>query len=301
MSTSLNILLHMHQPDYRPAEGGLSQLPWVRLHACKGYLDVAEALSNAEALRCTVNFSGILLEQLQQHSAAYGQGQLAPDSWAALCLIPTLDWSTEQREFAVYNFFSANFEQMIRPHARYLELYERRQEGLQGKPPSDPAALRAAAARFNTLDLRDLCVCFNLAWLGFRAREVNLAEKLLTKGRGYDSTDLSDLLRMQGRLVQSVIPRYSELAEAGRIELSFTPYQHALLPLLCDLKGVAHANPDDHLPEFRHPEDAAIQVSRGQGPLRRPSRRPRGAPGLPKAASATRHCRSWPRLGSAGA
>jgi alpha-amylase/alpha-mannosidase (GH57 family) len=264
MSVKLNILLHMHQPDYRPAAGGKSLLPWVRLHAVRGYLDVAEALSRAKALRATVNFSGVLLEQLDLHSQGYKSGDLAPDTWAELCTSPLYDWTPEQREFAVYNFFSANLERIIRPFPRYSELYDKRLAGLGGKEPSDPAALKAAAARFNYDELRDLCVCFNLAWLGFRARELSHVQRLFLKGAGYSAEDLNDVLGLHGRLVQGVLPRYRELAQSGRAELSFTPFHHALLPLLIDLKGEGHLNPDDQLPEFKHPEDAAEQVRLGQ-------------------------------------
>lgn len=61
---TLNFLWHMHQPDYRHPHGGAHVLPWVRLHAVKGYTDLCYMLSNYEPVRCVVNFSGILLEQL---------------------------------------------------------------------------------------------------------------------------------------------------------------------------------------------------------------------------------------------
>ena len=64
MGLSLNLLLHLHQPDYRPPTGGPSLLPWVRLHAVRGYLDLLSVLERSPGAHCCVNFSGILLEQL---------------------------------------------------------------------------------------------------------------------------------------------------------------------------------------------------------------------------------------------
>ena len=64
------ILWHMHQPDYRDPGTGRLALPWVRLHAVKGYYDMANAIlrspENTRAfkgtfslLHCSVEGEGI--------------------------------------------------------------------------------------------------------------------------------------------------------------------------------------------------------------------------------------------------
>lgn len=80
----LLVLMHLHQPDLRPAGGGRSLLPWVRLHAVRGYLDLAEALARFNHLHWAVSFSGILIEQLTQYSRTYQRRELAPDTWRLL-------------------------------------------------------------------------------------------------------------------------------------------------------------------------------------------------------------------------
>ena len=40
--------------------------------------------------------------------------------------------------------------------------------------------------------------------------------------------------RKQLEILGKVIPVYREMAGAGRIEISTTPYYHPILPLLCD-------------------------------------------------------------------
>jgi hypothetical protein len=55
------------------------------------------------------------------------------------------------------------------------------------------------------------------------------------------------------------------MAAAGQIELSFTPFYHPILPLLCDTDISRVAMPKVNLPKqrFRHPEDAEKQIDMG--------------------------------------
>ncbi|MFL5454154.1 MAG: hypothetical protein ACJ78V_19725, partial [Myxococcales bacterium] len=50
---------HLHQPDYRDPQTGQPLLPWVRLHATRGYNDMAAALEAAPAIRAVVNFAPV--------------------------------------------------------------------------------------------------------------------------------------------------------------------------------------------------------------------------------------------------
>ena len=59
-------LWHMHQPDYRVA--GRFQRPWVYLHALAGYTDMAAALEGEPAARAVVNFTPVLLDQLDDYA-----------------------------------------------------------------------------------------------------------------------------------------------------------------------------------------------------------------------------------------
>ena len=49
---SVALLLHMHQPDYRDPRTGRPGMPWVRLHAVRGY---TEALRQELARRHTLS------------------------------------------------------------------------------------------------------------------------------------------------------------------------------------------------------------------------------------------------------
>src|SRR5947209_8067792 len=60
------LLWHMHQPQYRDALTGQYVLPWTYLHALKDYTDMAAHLEAIPAARAVVNFTPVLIEQLEE-------------------------------------------------------------------------------------------------------------------------------------------------------------------------------------------------------------------------------------------
>ena len=62
------LMWHMHQPQYRDALSGEYVLPWTYLHALKDYSDMAAHLEQNEAARAVVNFTPVLIEQLQEYA-----------------------------------------------------------------------------------------------------------------------------------------------------------------------------------------------------------------------------------------
>src|SRR5215831_7467974 len=60
------LLWHMHQPQYRDAITGQYTLPWTYLHAIKDYTDMAAHLEANPAARAVVNFTPVLIEQIQE-------------------------------------------------------------------------------------------------------------------------------------------------------------------------------------------------------------------------------------------
>src|SRR6476660_7439471 len=62
------LMWHMHQPQYRDALTGQYVLPWTYLHAIKDYTDMAAHLEANPAARAVVNFTPVLIEQLQELS-----------------------------------------------------------------------------------------------------------------------------------------------------------------------------------------------------------------------------------------
>src|SRR5580698_416535 len=82
------LLWHMHQPQYRDALSGEYVLPWTYLHAIKDYTDMAAHLEQNPAARAVVNFTPVLLDQLDELSHRIRQhlidGAPLPDSVLAL-------------------------------------------------------------------------------------------------------------------------------------------------------------------------------------------------------------------------
>jgi alpha-amylase/alpha-mannosidase (GH57 family) len=247
----LALLWHMHQPLYREPVTGEYLLPWVRLHATRSYTDMAWILERHPAIRCTVNFTPVLLEQL----ADYAEGR-AHDRWLELSARPAADLSLDERAALLRSFFMVGWEQNVQPQPRYWELLQKRGREIRH------VDLLARARDFTDRELTDLQVFFNLAWCGFGA----LADDegltgLRDRGGDYSRADVEYLLEAQRRLVAGVVPRWRRLAERGQVELSTTPYFHPILPLVVDTDSARRALPGLPLPmRFAHPEDARWHV-----------------------------------------
>ena len=247
----LAFLWHMHQPPYREATSGDRLMPWVRLHATRSYRDMAVALERHPGVRCTVNFSPVLLDQLEELSAG-----IAGDRFLDLTERAPGDLSPDERAALVRGFFMVDWDRHVRRSPRYLELLARRGRDLRGKD------LRRIAGTFGEGDLADLQVHFNLAWVGFSALEEDEGLRaLVAKDRDFDRADLAYLLAAQRRLVADVVPRWRSLAARGQVELSATPYYHPILPLVCDTDSARRALPGAILPQrFAWPDDARWHV-----------------------------------------
>ena len=64
--TDLVFVWHMHQPRYADPKTGRIVVPWVRLHACSGYLDMARMFERHPDVRATVNFVPSLVQQIEE-------------------------------------------------------------------------------------------------------------------------------------------------------------------------------------------------------------------------------------------
>jgi alpha-amylase/alpha-mannosidase (GH57 family) len=247
----LALLWHMHQPPYREAETGEYLLPWVRLHATRAYHDMAWVLERHPGVRCTVNFTPVLLEQLEEYVAG-----AAHDRFEHLTERPPADLAAEERQAILRSFFMVDWERHVRPVPRYADLLQKRGRDLRH---SDVARL---AASFTDAELTDLQALFNLAWMGFGAlADDEGLRALAAKGRDYAREDVAYLLAAQRRILAGIVPRWRALAERGQVELCTSPYYHPILPLLCDTDVARRALPTVTLPpRFSRPEDARWHV-----------------------------------------
>jgi alpha-amylase/alpha-mannosidase (GH57 family) len=241
----------MHQPPYREAETGEYLLPWVRLHATRAYNDMAWILERHPGVRCTVNFTPVLLEQLED----YVEGR-ARDRFLDLSARPVAELDPDERATILRSFFMVDWERHVQTSPRYWDLLQKRGRDIR------QVDLPRVAATFTEQELTDLQAHFNLAWMGFGAlADDEGLRSLLAKGRNFTREDIAYVLAAQARILREVVPRWRRLSERGQVELSSTPYYHPILPLLCDTDAARRALPGVQLPpRFTHPEDARWQV-----------------------------------------
>jgi alpha-amylase/alpha-mannosidase (GH57 family) len=247
----LAFLWHFHQPCYRDLPTGKMLMPWVRLHGIKDYTGLAAILEEFPKIRCTTNFSPVLLDQLQ----AYIDG--STDTMLDLSLVPAGDLNDDQKESILAKFFWAHPDSVIGQYPRYRQLLE----------------LHRARQSLREQDYRDLQVLANLAWFHPLTQSI---EPLRAKGRGYTEEDKLWLVARMREALAGILPRWRALSD--RVELSVSPYYHPIVPLLCDFASAREAIPGLPLPDapnFR--DEAEIQVRRAmEAGERYFGRRPRG-------------------------
>lgn len=232
---------HMHQPDYRDADGFYT-LPWTYLHACKDYADMVGHYEENPLARGVFNFVPILVEQLEDYTAQFQSGQFRDPLLIALAtedLKAAL--SNEQRHFLLEQCFRLDHEHMLTPfppYRRLHEIYQLMQEDVT-----------EIADYLSVQYIADLLVWYHLAWTGETVRRGSpFLQSLFAKGRGFSQEDRRQLVAFLGELIAGLIPRYRALAEAGRIEISTTPYYHPIGPLLLDFTAAREAVADAPLP-----------------------------------------------------
>jgi len=239
----------MHQPNYREPHSKRLLMPWVRLHALKDYLDMPLVAGEYDNIRVTFNLVPSLLDQLELYLNG-GTDRHLELSRAAVEQLPT-----HLRLELLESFFSANPSLMIEPYPRYRALHTKYKSGANDRD--------TLVSLFSSAEIRDLQVWSNLAWVDPRFREEEPVASLLAKGRHFDEDEKQALLDWQLKLIARILPTYRKLQEEGRIEVSFTPYYHPILPLLCDTHVATEALPSIRLPKqrFIHPEDAERQIA----------------------------------------
>ena len=222
-------------------------MPWVRLHALKDYLDMPLLAARHEHVKVSFNLVPSLLDQLQ----LYLEG--GSDRFLDLARIDAARLSSADKAEILDSLFCGNPNELIEPYPRYRELYR--------KAGSGTGDVRS---EFSTDDYRDIQVWSNLSWVDPIFRDEEPVRSLLAKGGNFTEEEKTSLLDWELNLIARIIPTYRELYQAGKIDLSFTPYYHPILPLLCDTDIALEAMPGALLPStrFTHPEDAEYQIKR---------------------------------------
>src|SRR3979490_2829987 len=236
----------MHQPQYKDALTGQYALPWTYLHAIKDYTDMAAHLEGNPAARAVVNFTPLLIEQLEEIArrvAEHLENGSPPPAPALALLGPCPAPSPAEpagRLGLLHTCLRAQRKQMIERFGPYLEL----------ATIAETLATQERIAYASNQLIHDLAVWYHLAWLGETVRRADpVATALTTQGRGFTEAQRRQLLTLVAEQVSAVVPRYRRLAERGQCELSVTPYGHPIIPLLLDFQTAREAVPAMPLPQ----------------------------------------------------
>jgi alpha-amylase/alpha-mannosidase (GH57 family) len=241
------LLWHMHQPPYRDALSGRYVLPWTWLHAIKDYTDMAAHLETVPGAKAVVNFSPVLIEQIEDLSTAVSNALTAnvplPDMLLATLSDTPLPTDPALRVQLVAACMRADRENLVHRHPPFAELVD------LALGVNSPEHIGYASDQM----LYDLAVWYHLAWMGESVRRSDPRVATLTKKtRGFDAADRRLLLELVGELLAGVLPRFRALQDTGRCEISVSPYSHPILPLLFDFQAARDGEPASGLPLADH-------------------------------------------------
>ncbi|MEI8063882.1 MAG: glycoside hydrolase family 57 protein [Verrucomicrobiota bacterium] len=251
MPLNVALLWHMHQPSYVDPVRGAALMPWVRLHATKGYLDMIWMVEQVSGFRCTFNITPVLIQQIEQLAA----GKVR-DLWHELATTPADELTLDQKCAVLEHFFKANPNHMIRPYDRYWALLHKR--GLRPQPSGYARMVES----FTTQDYRDLQAWFNLAWFGYAGdRLYPEIATLKRKGADFTENDKQTIFAAQLNVLKTVLGYYRTLTECGQIEITTTPFYHPILPLVYNTEFARRCSPGAQLPsQFSHHDDVRAQL-----------------------------------------
>ncbi|HVJ15011.1 MAG TPA: glycoside hydrolase family 57 protein [Polyangiaceae bacterium] len=242
---ALCLLWHQHQPLYRDLgveAKGAYRLPWVRLHALRDYYSMAALATELETVRVTINLTPVLAWQLNDYAEGGGT-----DRALELTLKRAESLTTDERQEVLASFFGAEPRTQIARWPRYAEL----------------SKLRNEHHAFGVDDLRDLQAWFSLCWFGqeFQTSDVRLVtgetvsvRRFIEQGEHFAHSDLEAIVAEQYKVLRAVLPFHRSLQDAGKIEVSTTPFYHPILPLLLD------SGPAGPVPHLSRPDDAEAQI-----------------------------------------
>lgn len=242
---SIAFYWHMHQPVYQLSPQSDYLMPWVRLHAIKDYLDMALICENFHNIKLNFNLVPVLIDSLID----YGENNFH-DIHSRLTIKPVEDLSDDDKEFIINNFFDANYHSMILPNDEYNRLYQKYQSGNAND-----------INVFSNQEYSDLMALFNLVWFDpiYKNKYPEL-KKLIKKKKNYTLEDRIKIINIQRDIIRKIIPEYRKLSDAGKIEITTSPYYHPILPILLDIKDIKKSR-DSNLPTNLKTElDAKMQT-----------------------------------------
>ena len=240
------ILWHQHQPYYKYKNEFL--LPWVRLHGIKDYYDLPALMNNYPSVKQTINLVPSLMMQIDD----YING-VTSDKIQRLTRIPARQLTDADKVKIIEKFFIINYNNFVKPNYRYDELFH------------ICSNKKNALEQMQPCDWLDLQVWYNLAWLGQISKNLPFPQRLLRKQKNFTEEEKLLLLDFHNEILRKITKEMASLKQLGQIEISCSPLQHPILPLLCDSNSALESMPRATLPDpiYKYPEDAKAQIKNG--------------------------------------
>jgi len=251
MSKPLSVVFywHMHQPFYCEADTGNYHLPWVYLHAMKDYTDMAEILSQLPRAKAVINYVPSLTAQIEDYAAHLreflnGETTDLNDPLLAALAHKSGEFNSDERSYLLEACFRLNHERNMHRYPAYSRLWNLAEHAKNSE------ALDYLGDNFFT----DLVTWYHLAWLGETVRSRNfVARRLIEKARDFSYQDRRDLLSLITTLLSDIPATHRRLVEAGKIELTTTPYAHPIIPLMLDFNTARETVEDALIPDESYP------------------------------------------------
>ena len=251
MMPKLKVVLcwHMHQPNYREGHNGTFHLPWVYLHGIKDYTDMAFHLENNPEMQAVVNFSPVLLEQLDDYVkelddfhklSSHRENPLSDPLLSLLAGTQAIPKSTDERKRLFEECKRCYAPRMIEPYPAFNRLMTCLDDAFKHTGNKKDFPLIYLEDQY----FYDLLVWYHLAWLGHSLKNSKKVNDLFEKEHNYSIDDRKQLLKIIYEALSGIIPRYRALSESGQIELSLTPYAHPIVPLLIDFENMSCSSPE---------------------------------------------------------
>ena len=250
----LTFLWHLHQPQYRTADG-VVHAPWVLLHAAGEYLTLAHSLAASGLQGQVLNLTPVFLDQL----VAYRDGT-ARDPLLEALQTPARELAPEARRELLRWAFLLHPNQ-LRRWPRLAELAAR----------ASDASAADLLRRFTVQDLTDVQVLLVLAYAAPNFPwEPEMAE-LGKRGSGFGDAARGQAAAWLAACPARLIEAYHRLAAQTGVEISTSPFAHPIMPLLIDTRVVADSwapYPAPPAPPFVAPDDANVQLRAGLATMR---------------------------------
>lgn len=279
----LVLIYHQHQPIYIDYEKDQLVAPWVRTHSTKDYYRMPAMLQKYPNVHCTINLTPSLIKQIEGHylrrlkhgiNLKSHNNDIKTDILFDLLIKPAEKFTkTDIRNLYKTAWSALSVNEVVR--RRFPEFDLLHFEFSQ--------ALKNNFEISNRKKLRELKFWFSLANFDLDFLE---APVKLTDGTIIDISDLverksdykyylrkpvteSDCQRLAvatHRLMSNIIPIHKKLAydynsNTGQIELITTPFNHPIIPLVCNSDVGKVCMPHHQFPQnFSYPDDANEQV-----------------------------------------